>query len=132
MRLLAFIIALFCLLPATAEAQWLPGQATEAVREGLEIGTSTSEIAITSDFHGADLTGVNLSGAHLAKADFSAATLDKANLNGADLTSANFDGASLKGATIDGVTWSATTCPDGKISDDVGGTCGAHLEAKTP
>jgi uncharacterized protein (TIGR02186 family) len=56
MRLAVFVIALFCLLPASAGAQWLPGQATEAVREGLEIGTSTSEIAITSDFHGADLT----------------------------------------------------------------------------
>ncbi|MGO8070695.1 hypothetical protein AB9E28_35095, partial [Rhizobium leguminosarum] len=56
MRLAAAVIALLCLLPASAVAQWLPGQATEAVREGLEIGTSTSEIAITSDFHGADLT----------------------------------------------------------------------------
>ncbi|MGG7534138.1 TIGR02186 family protein [Rhizobium sp. 12,4] len=56
MRLLASILLLLCLLPAVAGAQWLPGQATEAVREGLEIGTSTSEIAITSDFHGADLT----------------------------------------------------------------------------
>ncbi|UWM75880.1 TIGR02186 family protein [Rhizobium sp. WSM4643] len=56
MRFAVFVIALFCLLPASAGAQWLPGQATEAVREGLEIGTSTSEIAITSDFHGADLT----------------------------------------------------------------------------
>ncbi|MGO7410823.1 TIGR02186 family protein, partial [Rhizobium ruizarguesonis] len=41
MRLAVFVIALFCLLPAYAGAQWLPGQATEAVREGLEIGTST-------------------------------------------------------------------------------------------
>ena len=56
MRFAVFVIALLCLLPASAGAQWLPGQATEAVREGLEIGTSTSEIAITSDFHGADLT----------------------------------------------------------------------------
>ncbi|KPH07410.1 TIGR02186 family protein [Rhizobium acidisoli] len=56
MRLLAAVLTLFCLLPVAAWAQWLPGQSTEAVREGLEIGTSTSEIAITSDFHGADLT----------------------------------------------------------------------------
>lgn len=48
MRLAAAVIALLCLLPTSAGAQWLPGQATEAVREGLEIGTSTSEIAITS------------------------------------------------------------------------------------
>lgn len=40
---------------ATAQAQGLPG-ATPSVKEGLEIGTSTTEIAITSDFRGADLT----------------------------------------------------------------------------
>lgn len=56
MRLLAAAIVFLCLLPVAAGAQWLPGQATEVVREGLEIGTSTSEIAITSDFRGADLT----------------------------------------------------------------------------
>jgi uncharacterized protein (TIGR02186 family) len=56
MRLLAAVITFLCLLPVAAGAQWLPGQATETVREGLEIGTSTSEIAITSDFRGADLT----------------------------------------------------------------------------
>lgn len=54
-RFLALVILM--LLPAAAYAQsMLPGQVTEAVREGLEIGTSTNEIAITSDFHGADLT----------------------------------------------------------------------------
>jgi uncharacterized protein (TIGR02186 family) len=56
MRRLLVLFALL-LLPVAAGAQtMLPGQVTEAVREGLEIGTSTSEIAITSDFHGADLT----------------------------------------------------------------------------
>ncbi len=57
MRLLAAALLLL-LLPGIAAAQvLLPGQATQAVTtEGLEIGTSTSEIAITSDFHGADLT----------------------------------------------------------------------------
>lgn len=39
----------------TAQAQGLPG-ALPPVKEGLEIGTSTTEIAITSDFRGADLT----------------------------------------------------------------------------
>ncbi|QFY58992.1 TIGR02186 family protein [Rhizobium grahamii] len=57
MRLLAAALLLL-LLPGIAAAQiLLPGQATQALTaEGLEIGTSTSEIAITSDFHGADLT----------------------------------------------------------------------------
>jgi uncharacterized protein (TIGR02186 family) len=53
----AVLLSLFLLMPGLAGAQMmLPGQNTEGVREGLEIGTSTSEIAITSDFRGADLT----------------------------------------------------------------------------
>jgi uncharacterized protein (TIGR02186 family) len=56
MRRLLCLLALL-LTPSAAAAQFmLPGQARETVREGLEIGTSTSEIAITSDFRGADLT----------------------------------------------------------------------------
>ncbi|MBB3656164.1 uncharacterized protein (TIGR02186 family) [Rhizobium sp. BK650] len=51
------LVVLTLLIPAAASAQvLLPGQGTQAEREGLEIGTSTSEIAITSDFRGADLT----------------------------------------------------------------------------
>jgi uncharacterized protein (TIGR02186 family) len=53
-RVLVLLLALT--LPSLAAAQMLPGQSTQAEREGLEIGTSTSEIAITSDFRGADLT----------------------------------------------------------------------------
>jgi uncharacterized protein (TIGR02186 family) len=56
MRWIALLaVVLISCLGGTAGAQNLPGQAP-AVREGLEIGTSTSEIAITSDFRGADLT----------------------------------------------------------------------------
>jgi uncharacterized protein (TIGR02186 family) len=51
------IALLITLLPGLSAAQTLlPGQEPRTVAEGLEIGTSTSEIAITSDFHGADLT----------------------------------------------------------------------------
>lgn len=46
---------LFISLAAPAAAQVPFGEAS-GVQEGLEIGTSTSEIAITSDFRGADLT----------------------------------------------------------------------------
>jgi uncharacterized protein (TIGR02186 family) len=54
--LLALLLPLM-LLPGAAGAQMmLPGPASQTTGEGLEIGTSTSEIAITSDFHGADLT----------------------------------------------------------------------------
>ena len=54
---IARIVILFVMLglSGAANAQLLTGE-TPAVREGLEIGTSTSEIAITSDFRGADLT----------------------------------------------------------------------------
>ncbi len=50
---LALLIAAACAAPA--QAQSVLGQPT-TVKEGLEIGASTSEIAITSDFRGADLT----------------------------------------------------------------------------
>lgn len=54
-RLLVIALALFAALSLPAAAQDpLATQLTE--REGLEIGISTSEIAITSDFSGADLT----------------------------------------------------------------------------
>jgi len=50
-RFLAALLFCATMLPAIATAQMLlPGQATQATAEGLEIGTSTSEIAITSDF----------------------------------------------------------------------------------
>ncbi|MFD1745302.1 TIGR02186 family protein [Rhizobium helianthi] len=51
----ALLLLLACLGGQGAMAQSLPGQGGP-VKEGLEIGTSTSEIAITSDFRGADLT----------------------------------------------------------------------------
>jgi len=49
-------LALICLLSALpASAQMVLGQALDD-KEHIQIGTSTGEIAITSDFHGADLT----------------------------------------------------------------------------
>ncbi|WP_337271346.1 TIGR02186 family protein [Oryzifoliimicrobium ureilyticus] len=57
MRLPLLFAFIALLLPASAAfSQWLPGQTSSNVRESLDIGTSTSEIAITSDFRGADLT----------------------------------------------------------------------------
>ena len=80
---------------------------------------------------GANLTGADLSGADLSDADLSGATLDQGSLAKANLTGANLDGASLAGTKLGGVVWSATTCPDGTNSDDVNGTCVAHLHAKS-
>ncbi|HEX8046870.1 TIGR02186 family protein, partial [Rhizobium sp.] len=59
MRGYSLILAASLLLaPFSAKAQVLLDQPTTSttVRETMEIGTSTSEIAITSDFTGADLT----------------------------------------------------------------------------
>ena len=53
LRMLAFSSLILAAAPAVAQVPF--GEAS-AVKEGLEIGTSTNEIAITSDFRGADLT----------------------------------------------------------------------------
>jgi hypothetical protein len=80
-----------------------------------------------ASLHGADLIRADLGSANLASADLSKAKLDGANLTDADLTHANLEGASLLDAKVAGVTWNSTTCPDGRVSDDVGGSCAAHL-----
>ncbi|MET7421171.1 pentapeptide repeat-containing protein [Dactylosporangium sp. NPDC005555] len=70
----------------------------------------------------ADLRNVRLVNAFLRDSDLRDAKLDHADLTGADLT-----GADLTGASIVGTIWRDTTCPDGRNSDDVGGTCAGHL-----
>jgi uncharacterized protein (TIGR02186 family) len=50
------LAAMLLLMPCAAGAQILPGQAATPASETMDIGTSSSEIAITSDFAGADLT----------------------------------------------------------------------------
>jgi outer membrane protein assembly factor BamB len=65
----------------------------------------------------ANATGANLSGAYFADADLSSANLSQANLRGSVLTNAN----------LSGVKWSQTTCPDGTLSTENGGTCVGHL-----
>jgi hypothetical protein len=82
--------------------------------------------------HGADLQKTDLSGADLTNTDLSGTKLDGVQLNGADLTHANLDGASgLTPTTVRDAIWSATTCPDGRISDNVGGSCASHLTPRT-
>jgi pentapeptide repeat protein len=82
--------------------------------------------------------GQRLQGADLSKADFTNANLTKADLSGAKLDGTKFDGANLSLANLHGATgltpaavvnaqWDATTCPDGRSSDDVGKSCEAHL-----
>jgi uncharacterized protein (TIGR02186 family) len=56
MRRLLSIFALATSLLAGPVAAQVPFGQASAAKEGLEIGASTSEIAIASDFRGADLT----------------------------------------------------------------------------
>ncbi|HEX2147577.1 MAG TPA: TIGR02186 family protein, partial [Pseudorhizobium sp.] len=49
-------VAILLLALAAPAAAQVPFGEASTVEEGLEIGTSTSEIAIASDFRGADLT----------------------------------------------------------------------------
>jgi uncharacterized protein YjbI with pentapeptide repeats len=76
----------------------------------------------------ADLVRADLRGASLTWSFFSDADFRHARFDGADLTGANLTGADLRGAKgLDTVTWASTTCPDGTISDDNGGTCLGHF-----
>jgi len=79
--------------------------------------------------HGADLTRADLSDANLTDADLSSTTLDGAVLTRANLTRANLDAATgLTPARVRRVKWDLTTCPDGRVSDEVGGSCLSHLK----
>jgi pentapeptide repeat protein len=82
--------------------------------------------------HGADLQKTDLSAANLTNTDLSNTNLNHAQLNKADLTHANLEGASgLTPATVKGAIWSVTTCPDGRVSDEVGKSCASHLAPRT-
>lgn len=81
---------------------------------------------------GADLTGANMTGANLYNADLNStiltnATLKAANLDGALLAYTDLTGADLTAATLNGTIWSSTTCPDGTVTKETGGTCRGHL-----
>jgi outer membrane protein assembly factor BamB len=81
---------------------------------------------------GANLSGCYLPNASLAGANATGATFSGAYLAGADLSSANLTQATLRDAVltdanVSGVKWLHTTCPDGTLSNDNGGTCVGHL-----
>lgn len=77
---------------------------------------------------GADLTNVNLSGANLSATDPDPACPAGKPPVAANLTNANLTGANLSNAILTGVIWGNTTCPDGKNSNSVGGSCMQHLK----
>lgn len=74
------------------------------------------------------LRSANLAGANLTDASLVGIDLTGADLSGANLTRANLRGAILAGAVLENAVWDGTTCPDGEISDDVGGSCLLHLQ----
>jgi outer membrane protein assembly factor BamB len=81
---------------------------------------------------GATLTGCYLPNASLAGANASGANMSGAYLAGANLSSVNFTQANLRGAVltnanVTGAKWLQTTCPDGTLSNNDGGTCAGHL-----
>jgi outer membrane protein assembly factor BamB len=81
---------------------------------------------------GATLSGCYLPNAALAGANATGANLGGAYLSGANLSSANFTQANLRGAVLTkanlfGAKWLQTTCPDGTLSGNNGGTCAGHL-----
>jgi hypothetical protein len=75
------------------------------------------------DLSGADLGGAILTGANLQAANLAGANLAGANLTRAILVAANLTGAKLTRANLTDVVYGSTTCPDGSLSDNNGGTC---------
>ncbi len=80
-----------------------------------------------ADLQGADLRGANLREVDLTGANLRGANLDGANLRGANLTDADLTDASMVNTGLRDVIWLVTTCPDGSISDNNGGTCEGNL-----
>jgi uncharacterized protein YjbI with pentapeptide repeats len=85
---------------------------------------------------GLDFSGEDLSARSYHSASFVGATLVGTNLASTSLSYVNFTGANLTGANLAGArldaVWSATICPDGMLSDDVGGTCCGHHVGSPP
>lgn len=91
-------------------------------------GVGLSDInAEGASFEGASLRNADLSGSDLSHVNFRDADLSGANLSESNLTGANLLRARVDGADLSSAVWKGTTCPDGTISDEVGGSCLAHL-----
>jgi uncharacterized protein YjbI with pentapeptide repeats len=77
---------------------------------------------------GSNFTNANMTNANLSHSNLKAANFSGVNLTGANVAGSNLKGATgLKTATITGVIWSKTTCPDGTLSNNDGGSCAGHL-----
>jgi Pentapeptide repeats (8 copies) len=104
-----------------------PPAAAPALTARLEQAQLSGANLEGSDFVGADFEHANLTNANLTNATLTGATFAGADLSGANLSGANLSGADLTGARLVNVRWFGTVCPDGRISDQVGGTCLSHL-----
>lgn len=75
----------------------------------------------TPDFHGQNLSDLDLRGFELREADLSGAYLRGANLSGQDLSLAKMHGASLKNAKISGCLFpAAISAEEIRLSVDTG------------
>ena len=84
-----------------------------------------------ANFTGADLRMANLSGANLSSSDTDPACPPGNHPKTANFTNAKLKGAILNGANLTGVIWDNTVCPDGRNSNDVGGSCMLHLKVNS-
>jgi hypothetical protein len=118
----------FRLATQYARHHWLAGQFRRMLPRLLFYATTTAvgiglfAWAANPPMPTARLQGVSLTGAKLRDADLSGV-----DLTGADLTNADLTGATLSGAILNDIRWENTICPDGKKSDEVGGTCKGHI-----
>ncbi len=101
------------------------------------------EDLVCATFREAKLRRVSFSEAELALADFTQAELEDVTFTRSSLAgvvfehsrlrqvafdTSNLRAASFLDATLKQVTFRKTTCPDGKDSDELGGTCsGGHM-----
>jgi len=123
--------------PATLPAHWV-------LRSGYLVGPGAdlAHASLLSDlfrldirgakFYSSDLGSADLALSKLINVDFSKSYLRLADFYRADLTGANFADAflytaNLTDANLTDATWSHTTCPDGTVSDNDGGTCVNNL-----
>jgi len=89
----------------------------------------SSEYFVGANLSGDGFVGANLSGANFTFANLSEATLVNAVWGNANLSHADLAGAAMSPDTGEyaSVTWLRTTCPDGTLSDNDGGTCVNNL-----
>lgn len=112
-------------LPYHWDYQNLPEDPTDRIR-----AMSQRSNYPFSNFEGAELDGVHWEHGQFTGSSFRNASLRGARFNHSLLSHVDFTGADLTDAQLDNVFWSRTTCPDGTLSDDNGGTCEGHLEVR--